>query len=342
MKKKQQSKYEQERIKLMEKNYDAHVNSVCKKLDKEYKRILEEINAELLKWESIRANNGRPQGFGYSEEKHLKESKRAIELLLDELANIEFELLDDMMDDLFARDLMDMKELEIKYLQYRDDNEIESMLDYYSRNPHVDMGDAFEDMLKASQGLPLTSTSVGLSAVAVRTESIMWVEQIMKQPIDASLLNKSIWYQGCEGKSFAQRIATRMAQIEKEVNQALTSMYSQGKGYEYASKRIAERLDVSNTYAKRLVQNEARATEISANVHHYSNTMGTKYFARMSVKDSRVCPICKEHENDVYTAEELKANSFKAHLHVGDRCMLIPLSSTRGEEAYNSRKNKNR
>lgn len=343
MKKKQQKKYESYRNTLMDMNYEKTLKDVFKQLDREYKRVLREIENELSKWESIRANNERPTTFGYSEEKHLRESKKAIELLIQELAENEYKLLDKAMDKLYAKDLLDMNKLEIEYLKYRDDLEIEYMADYMRRNPmsRADLGTkAFEQsVLKASANIISSGSKVLADAVAIRTNNIMWVEQMLRQPIPTGKLSKKIWYVGCQGKSFGERIAIRATQLTKEINQVINSMYSQGKGYQWASKRIAERVGVSNSHAKRLVQTECRLAEVQANTKHYAD-MGVQYFGRKTVNDKSVCKICKEHKNDVYTVQELQANPWVAIIHVGDRCIIEPLSRQRGAERYANRSNK--
>lgn len=343
MKKKQQKKYESYRNTLMDMNYEKTLKDVFKQLDREYKRVLREIENELSKWESIRANNERPTTFGYSEEKHLRESKKAIELLIQELAENEYKLLDKAMDKLYAKDLLDMNKLELEYLKYRDDLEIEYMADYMRRNPmsRADLGTkAFEQsVLKASANIISSGSKVLADAVAIRTNNIMWVEQMLRQPIPTGKLSKKIWYVGCQGKSFGERIAIRATQLTKEINQVINSMYSQGKGYQWASKRIAERVGVSNSHAKRLVQTECRLAEVQANTKHYAD-MGVQYFGRKTVNDKSVCKICKEHKNDVYTVQELQANPWVAIIHVGDRCIIEPLSRQRGAERYANRSNK--
>ena len=120
MKKKQQKKYESYRNTLFDKNYEKTLKQVYKELNWEYKRVLREIEDELLKWESKRASGAMPNTFGYSEEQHLRESKKAIELLINELAENEYKLLDRAMSKLYAQDLLDMNKLEIEYLKYRD------------------------------------------------------------------------------------------------------------------------------------------------------------------------------------------------------------------------------
>lgn len=343
MKKNKQSKYEKERNALMDRNYERSIQNAYKKIGAEYSRILKEIDEKLLEWERIREQGKRPNSFGYSEEKHLRETKKAIELLLDELAENEYKLLDETLNKLYAQDLLDMNKLEIEYLQYRDDLEIEYMADYMRRNPmsRADLGTkAFEQsVLKASANIMSSGSKVLADAVAVRTNSIMFVEQVLRQPIPTGKLSKKIWYVGCQGKSFGERIAIRATQLTKEINQVINSMYSQGKGYQWASKRIAERVGVSNSHAKRLVQTECRLAEVQANTKHYAD-MGVEYFGRKTVNDKSVCKICKEHKNDVYTVQELQANPWVAIIHVGDRCIIEPLSRQRGAERYANRSNK--
>lgn len=334
MKKNKQSSYEKQRNALMDANYERSIQKAYKKIGAEYTRILQEIEEKLLEWERIREQGKRPNSFGYSEEKHLKETKRAIEQLINELAENEYKLLDETLDTLYAQDLLDMNKLEVEYLQYRDDLELEYMADYMRRNPmsKSSMGtDAFSNVLWGSGSI--SSTGATMSAIATRTDSIMWIEQVLRQPVDVSLLSKSIWYVGCQGKGFEKRIAERMVQLSREINQALTSMYSQGKSYTYARDRIVERLQVSEHYAQRLVATEARVAEVQANTKHYKD-MGVQYYQRMTVKDKNVCEKCKKAEGRVYTSEELESNPWVSILHPQDRCILQPLSSVRGEEEY--------
>ena len=343
MKKKQQRAYEKKRNTIMDMNYEKTLKDVFKQLDWEYKRVLREIEDELLKWESKRASGTMPNTFGYSEEQHLRESKKAIELLIQELAENEYKLLDRAMSKLYAQDLLDMNKLEIEYLKYRDDLEIEYMADYMRRNPmsRANLGTkAFEQsVLKASANIMSGGSKVLADAVAVRTNSIMFVEQVLRQPIPTNMLSKDRWYHGLNGKSYAQRIAIRATQLSKEINQAINSMYAQGKGYQWASKRITERLGVSNSHAKTLVQTECRVAEVQANTKHYAD-MGVQYFGRKTVNDKDVCPICKEHKDDVYTTQELKENPWLVILHPHDRCVIEPLSRQRGAERYANRSNK--
>ena len=318
-------------------NYEKTLKTVFKSLDREYKRILNEIDAELLKWESKRNSGKMPNTFGYSEEKSLRETKRAVELLIQELIEKEYKLLDRAMDDLYVKDLLDMNKLEIDYLKFRDDNEVAYMMDYMKRNPETvqTLGfQAYSSMIKQT-----TSVGVMMDAVAIRTNSIMWIEQILRQPIPSKMLSKSIWYVPCQGKDFRQRMAIRGTQLQREINEAITSMYAQGKGYQYASKRIAERMGVSNSNAKRLVQTECRLAEVQANTKHYAD-MGVQYFGRQTVNDKKVCEICKEHKNDVYTTKELQENPWVGILHVNERCIIEPLSRQRGAERYANRSNK--
>ena len=341
MKKNKQKKYEEARNALMDKNYNKSTQSVYNALGKEYRRILKEVENNLKDWQLKRDSGAKPNTFGYSEEKHLKETKKAIELLLDELAEKEYKLLNGAMDDLYVQDLLDMNKLEIEYLQHRDDLELEYMADYMRRNPmsKASLGtDAFSSGV-AWGSQTLDSTGVIMNAIANKTASLEMIEQMLRQPIDVELLSQNIWYKGCQGKSYSQRIAARMVQVKSEINQAITSMYTQGKGYDYAIKRIEERLQVSHHYAQRLVQTECRLAEVQANTKHYKD-MGVQYFGRRTVNDARVCDLCKKHKNDVYTVEELEKNPFVAILHPGDRCIIEPLSSRRGEEAYRNRSNK--
>ena len=336
MKKKQQRAYEKKRNTIMDMNYEKTLKDVFKQLDWEYKRVLREIEDELLKWESKRASGTMPNTFGYSEEQHLRESKKAIELLIQELAENEYKLLDRAMSKLYAQDLLDMNKLEIEYLKYRDDLEIEYMADYMRRNPmaRADLGTkAFEQtILKASANV-MSGNGILADAVAIRTNSIMFVEQVLRQPIPTNMLSKDRWYHGLNGKSYAQRIAIRATQLSKEINQAISSMYAQGKGYQWASKRITERLGVSNSHAKTLVQTECRVSETMANVNHYKS-MGVQYWKRQTVNDKKVCEKCEELAKRVFTTEELEPNVWVSVAHPNERCHLEPLSRQRGEQAY--------
>ena len=53
MQKKIQERYDKQRNALMDKNYERSTEKAYRALQKEYKRVLDEINTQLLKWESI-------------------------------------------------------------------------------------------------------------------------------------------------------------------------------------------------------------------------------------------------------------------------------------------------
>lgn len=334
MQKKIQERYDKQRNALMDKNYERSTEKAYRALQKEYKRVLDEINAQLLEWESIRANNEKSNSFSWSEEKSLKETKKAIELLLNELAENEYKLLSDTLDELYAQDLLDMNKLEIEYLQYRSDLELEYMADYMRKNPFTKAS-----IETVASFIPMVNQVAVMSAIANRTDTIMWIEQILRQPIDVDLLSQDIWYVGFDNTSYDRRIGARIEQLKKEINQAVTQMYAQGKPYKYAIDRISERLGVSEYYCQRLIQTEARVSEVQANTKHYVD-MGVQYFGRQTVADKNVCKECKKHKDDVYTSEELARNPWIAILHPGDRCIIEPLSQQRGEERYANRSNK--
>lgn len=319
MKSSKNKEYERKRMELMEQNYQKSTNKAYKEINNVYSEVLKEVEEKLEEWR----HKKRPPTFGWSERKQLEETKKAIELILDELAEIEYHALSQAMDDIFLKDLMDLNKLEIEYLAYRDDLEIQYMIDYALINPNIE-ANAF--LSTFSKGIP------------TKTDAIEMVEYMLRQPIDTSLLSQNIWYKGCQGKGYVERIVTRQVDLHREINNAIQSMYAQGKGYDYAVDRVKQLVEhsmvKSNYYARRLVSNECRIAENSATVTHYTERMGVKYFKRSTTGDSHVCKICKAHAKDVYTAEELKNNPFKAILHVGDRCALIPLSSKRGEEEY--------
>ena len=330
MKKQNKKQYNNARNKIFDKNYNKTTAQMVKNIATIYKDTLDEIDKELLKWESKRNSGKMPNTFAYSEEQNLRESKKAIELLLKEIGEKENEILSKGLDDLYLADILDMRKLETKYLEFQDNLELQYVADYMRRNDNREISEIFDIVEEIAR------TTANNDAIANRMENIRYIEQMFKNP---EIAEQTAWYVAYNGTPYQQRIAKRIVKLQGEVNSIISSMYALGKGYDYAIKKIKERLDVSYSYAKTLVQTECRVAEVQANREHYA-TMGVKYYGRHTVRDSHVCPICKEHENDVYTDEEVKKNPWVFILHPHERCYIEPLSQQRGKERYANRSNK--
>ena len=132
---------------------------------------------------------------------------------------------------------------------------------------------------------------------------------------------------------YKSRINQRAKTIQGELEDIFTQSFIRGESYGQTTKRVMERLNVSYSNAKRLVQTELRMCEVKANCEH-AKRLGFKYKKRKTVKDARVCKKCQELEGRVYLISDLEKNPYLAIAHPNERCYLIEVSDVKGERLY--------
>ena len=281
------SHFEQKMEKL-DNNYNRYFKSTLKTLQNEYKEAYEDIEVEIIKWyqamEQIKATN---PNFQFSELKYLEELTKQINLILEELAKVESDLVGINLNQLYVSDYMDLAELNEKY--------------------------------GAIANSPLPELN--------RLKSIQVLESYMNTPISsgqmaeiAKQLDLSWWYSPIQGKWFNTRIEERAKKLGYSIESKLKQAIIRGDGYNKVAGQLMKDLDISFKSAKTLVQTELRTAEITAHIHQAKQN-GYTHMQRRSMRDSHVCKLCQSLDGAIYPLETTTAGDFI--LHPNERCVLV-------------------
>ena len=305
--------YWNKRDRLLNQRFNKTSKQVLKELKTEYNRIWREIESEINGWY---AKNITDPNFKWSELKSLEDTQRAIGLLLDELYDIEKNKLGEAMDNVYVSTYQDQMALTQSY---------------------------FNGLNKV---VPTTENiMLGMMEQTNRVASMSGLEQMLRKEIDVAFLSKRIWdkddilkhplewYKGFANGTFTSRIERRKAIVKNEINQAVRNAFVKGSSVDKCTKDVLDRLNVSYSNAKRLSLNEITYAQHCADSKQMKDN-GFKGVKRKTVKDNKVCPICKEHEGEIIPIEQYEANPQIAMLHVGDRCYMTPIMSMDGNNPF--------
>ena len=298
--------YWNKRDRLLNQRFNKTSKQVLKELKTEYNRIWREIESEINGWYAKNITN---PNFKWSELKSLEDTQRAIGLLLDELYDIEKNKLGEAMDDVYVSTYQDQMALTQSYFN------------------------GLDKVVPTTENIML-----GMMEQTNRVASMSGLEQMLRKEIDVTFLSKRIWdkddilkhplewYKGFANGTFTSRIERRRAIVKNEINQAVRNAFVKGSSVDKCTKDVLDRLNVSYSNAKRLSLNEITYAQHCADSKQMKDN-GFKGVKRKTVKDNRVCPICKEHEGEIIPIEQYEANPQIAMLHVGDRCYMTPIMS---------------
>lgn len=298
--------YWQNREALLEDNFKYQRDWTFKRIRTAYKRALKDIEREILVWESRKERilKESPE-FRFSEMKMLQDVKESTRLVLEELYKVEAQALSDSLDKLFVKDLVDMEELDKLYAAYK----------------------------KRLKNAKDTQVSMVIQAQANYPQNLPYVESVLRNPIQTKTLSQNIWYVGYGGIDYKARVNQRAKLIQGELEEIFTQAFIRGQSYDRTAKQVMDRLNVSYSNAKRLVQTELRMCEVKANSEH-ADRLGFKYMKRKTVNDSNVCALCKELEGRVYLISDLQKNPHLAIAHPNERCYMVEVSDVKGEKMY--------
>jgi SPP1 gp7 family putative phage head morphogenesis protein len=306
-------RYWNKRQAYLDSTFNKTNNQVLKDLKSEYMRISKEIKFEIQNWYSKFGVITDPN-FQWSELHNLEDMQRAIELLLDELYDIEKNKLAEAMDDLYISTLQDMDKLTKEYFK-----DLDKLVP-----DQLELG-MIQDVNRVASMSGLESLIRREIGTAFLSDDIWDFEGILRKPLD--------WYKGFSGDKFYNRIDRRRAIVKHEINQAIKNTYIKGMGVDSAVKHITDRLNVSYSNAKRLAHNELTYAQHCADSKQMKQN-GFKGVKRKTVKDSHVCPICKEHEGEIVPIEEYEKNPNVMMLHVNCRDYGVPVMSLDGENPF--------
>lgn len=305
--------YWNKRDRLLNQRFNKTSKQVLKELKTEYNRIWREIESEINGWYARNITN---PDFKWSELKSLEDTQRAIGLLLDELYDIEKNKLGEAMDNVYVSTYQDQMALTQSYFN------------------------GLDKVVPTTENIML-----GMMEQTNRVASMSGLEQMLRKDIDVAFLSKRIWdkddilkhplewYKGFANGTFTSRIERRKAIVKNEINQAVRNAFVKGSSVDKCTKDVLDRLNVSYSNAKRLSLNEITYAQHCADSKQMKDN-GFKGVKRKTVKDNKVCPICKEHEGEIIPIEQYEANPQIAMLHVGDRCYMTPVMSMDGNNPF--------
>lgn len=305
--------YWNKRQKLLDKQFNRTSKQVLKELKTEYNRIWREIESEINGWYARNITN---PDFKWSELKSLEDTQRAIGLLLDELYDIEKNKLGEAMDNVYVSTYQDQMALTQSYFN------------------------GLDKVVPTTENIML-----GMMEQTNRVASMTGLEQMLRKEIDVAFLSKRIWdkddilkhplewYKGFANGTFTSRIERRRAIVKQEINQAVRNAFVKGSSVDKCTKDVLDRLNVSYSNAKRLAHNELTYAQHCADSKQMKDNR-FNYVKRKTVKDSKVCPICKEHEGEIIPIEQYEANPSVMMLHINCRDYGVPIMSMDGNNPF--------
>ena len=305
--------YWNKRDRLLNQRFNKTSKQVLKELKTEYNRIWREIESEINGWY---AKNITDPNFKWSELKSLEDTQRAIGLLLDELYDIEKNKLGEAMDDVYVSTYQDQMALTQSYFN------------------------GLDKVVPKTENIML-----GMMEQTNRVASMSGLEQMLRKEIDVAFLSKRIWdkddilkhplewYKGFANGTFTNRIERRRAIVKQEINQAVRNAFVKGSSVDKCTKDVLDRLNVSYSNAKRLAHNELTYAQHCADSKQMKDN-GFKGVKRKTVKDNKVCPICKEHEGEIIPIEQYEANPSVMMLHINCRDYGVPIMAMDGNNPF--------
>ena len=282
------SHFEQQMDKL-DGNYNKYFKRTLRELQREYQQAYKEIEIDILKWykdmEAIKATN--PE-FSFSELKHLEDLQKQIDLILDELAQLEADLVSQSLNELYVSDYMDLGKLHNEYVGMN----VNTPMPELNQLQSVRVLESYMNMPQA----------VGELAEIAKAVDLSW------------------WYSPIQGKWYYTRIEERAKKLGYSIESKLKQAIIRGDGYNKIAGEVMRDLDVSFRSAKTLVATELRTAEITAHIHQAKQN-GYTHMERRSMRDSHVCKICQEMDGTIYPVDSVTAGDFM--LHPNDRCILV-------------------
>jgi SPP1 gp7 family putative phage head morphogenesis protein len=151
-------------------------------------------------------------------------------------------------------------------------------------------------------------TGVGVKLNAVNQEKL-------------STLVKKPWTP--DGEEFSGRIWKNKAKLIDTLNTELSQSCITGRSIEDISKRIADKMNVSASNAKRLAQTEAAHFASAGDQDAYSD-MGLKQYQILATLDDRTSEICQDMDGQIFDMSEWEDGVTAPPFHANCRTTTIP------------------
>lgn len=123
------------------------------------------------------------------------------------------------------------------------------------------------------------------------------------------------------GKNYSERIWKNQRLLGRTLQQEMTTAIHRGESVHAISKRIANRMDVANSHATRLVRTELNYVENMATLRSIKDA-GTDYYRFIATLDSRTTDICRSHDGSIISVEEASPGDNLPPLHPNCRSTI--------------------
>lgn len=307
----QWKKFQDGKQRILDKNYDKYAKDMINKLKKEYQKTSKDIELEIRIWydKMDKIKKANPE-FRFSELKQLEDLNKQIDLILDALTKAETEIMENGMKKLFVTDYIDFNELNKKYL----DMDLHTPLPEFNQLPQVQK---LESLLN-SPTTPISDfTLQSAKSVAEKTISKVISNQIIDKVIDEFEL--SWFYDGTSGRWFNARVEERLMKCGITLKDEIRKSVIRGDGLGNVVKTLEKTLDISYKNATTMARTELSTVENEAVIHN-AKKLGYNALEFATMKDNKVCKLCKEKEGEVVP---LTARGGDFVVHPNCRCVLV-------------------
>lgn len=123
------------------------------------------------------------------------------------------------------------------------------------------------------------------------------------------------------GKNYSERIWKNQKLLAQTIKAEMMTAVHRGESVEKISKRVAKRMDVGISNARRLVRTEMSYVNNHAAMDSISDA-GMKYFKFIATLDRRTSAICRSHDGHVYALKEASLGTNVPPLHPNCRSTI--------------------
>ena len=280
----------EKQMEKLDNNYNKYFKRTLRELQKEYQQAYKEIEIDILtKYKDMEAIKATYPEFKFSELQQLEDLQKQIDLILEELAKLEADLVGKNLNELYVSDYMDLGKLHNEYV---------NMDGIHTPMPELNQLQSVR-VLESYMNMPVAS---GKTADIAKAVDLDW------------------WYSPIQGKWFNTRIEERAKKLGYSIESKLKQAIIRGDGYGKVAGEVMKALDISFKSAKTLVATELRTAEITAKLHQAQRN-GYTHMERRSIRDGHVCKLCKEMDGTIYPIDSVTAGDFIAH--ANERCVLV-------------------
>lgn len=123
------------------------------------------------------------------------------------------------------------------------------------------------------------------------------------------------------GMNYSQRIWKNQRLLASTLKKEMVAAVHRGESVDKISTRIAKRMDVGISNARRLVRTELNYVENQSAMNSIRDS-GMKYYRFSATLDRRTSAICREHDGNVYPIDDYQPGSTAPPLHPNCRSTI--------------------